>query len=398
MNLQMIGIDFHCANMEQREPVSFGKSRIMELLPILAASDHVCACVLLATCNRTELYLHTESPVDALQLLTSAAGISAETYRTLSVSYTNEQMVRHIMEVAAGLKSQIFGDDQIVTQMRTALDLARQAGTTDSILDSLLRRAVTAGKQIRTETRLSGVPSSAAACGVQKALSAFGTLHHKRAVVIGNGEMGRLAATLLYDAGCDVTVTLRTYRHGQTIVPAGCKAYPYQERCVLLDGGADLVFSATTSPHYTLTAAQIHAMRNPPQLLIDLAMPRDIESAAAADPRITLWNLDDLGQLSDENAAERGKAEQILTESCADFYAWYQYRQALPAIASLKDTAAVRIHHDHAYADLVSDCDIDGLVTLAVSKTIDMLLGGMKDIVTPERLTECLQHMKKGGR
>ena len=170
----MIGIDFRCANIEQREPVSFGKNRVMELLPILAAEDHVCACVLLATCNRTELYLHTESPVDALQLLTRAADIPIETYRPLAVSYTNEQMVRHIMEVAAGLKSQIFGDDQIVTQMRTALDLARQAGTTDSILDSLLRLAVTAGKQIRTETRLSGVPSSAAACGVQKALSAFG--------------------------------------------------------------------------------------------------------------------------------------------------------------------------------------------------------------------------------
>lgn len=395
MNLQMIGIDFHGADIAQREPLSFVKSRVLSILPEIREADKVEACALLATCNRTELYLHTSGPVDALALLAEAAGVNAEDYREIAVIRSGEAMVRHIMEVASGLKSQIFGDDQIVTQMRGALELAREAKTADSVIDTLLRRAVTAGKRVKTETRLSGVPASAAACGVQKAQMYFGSLKGKRAVVIGNGEMGRLAASLLREAGCDVTITLRSYRHGETIVPAGCKTHAYDDRYALIDG-ADLTFSATTSPHYTLSASRIGAMKNPPRLFVDLAMPRDIDSAAAEDPRVTIWNLDDLGRLEDENAEERAHAQTLLEEACAEFKAWYAYREALPVIAELKDVAAERVHYDHGYRELADETDVDGLVALAVSKTVDMLLGGMKDIVDPERLAGCLRHMKKG--
>ena len=395
MNLQMIGIDFHGADIAQREPLSFVKSKVLSLLPEIQAADGVEACALLATCNRTELYLHTSGEVDALRLLADAAGVQADDYRAISTARAGEDMVRHVMEVASGLKSQIFGDDQIVTQMRAALDLAREAKTTDSVIDTLLRRAVTAGKRVKTETRLSGVPSSAAACGVQKAQLHFGSLAGRRAVVIGNGEMGRLAAVLLREAGCDVTITLRSYRHGETIVPAGCKTHAYDDRYALIDG-ADLVFSATTSPHYTLTADEVRKLHQPPRLLVDLAMPRDIDGAAADDPRVTVWNLDDLGRLEDENAEERARAAELLDEACAEFKAWYAYREALPVIAELKDVASERVHYDHGYQDLADDGDVDGLILLAVSKTVDMLLGGMKDIVSPERIAGCLKHMKKG--
>ncbi len=395
MNLQMVGIDFHGADIAQREPLSFTKSKVQHLLPVLAAADGVQACVLLSTCNRTELYLHTSHPVDGLSLLAEAAGVCAEDYRGFHVPRQGEQVAYHIMEVAAGLKSQIFGDDQIVTQVRAALELAREAGTTDSILDTLLRRAITVGKRVKTETRLVGVPSSAAACGVYKAAQYFGSLQGKRAVVIGNGEMGRLSAALLHEAGCDVTITLRSYRHGQTVVPAGCKTHAYEDRCALIDG-MDLVFSATASPHYTLTAEQIHAMRKPPALLVDLALPRDIDDTAANDNRVIIWNLDDLGRLEDENAEERAHAKALIAEAYTDFKEWYDYRQALPVIAQMKDIAAERVHFDHSYPALAGDGDVDGLISLAVSKTIDMLLGGMKDIVSQERLAGCLKHMKKG--
>ena len=110
-----------------------------------------------------------------------------------------------------------------------------------------------------------------------------------------------------------------------------------------------------------------------------------------------LWNLDDLGPLEDENTAERERAAQIIDEECADFKAWYAYREALPVIAQLKDLAAERVRFDHDYAELAKDGDIDGLVQLAASKTVDMLLGGMKDVVSTQRLSGCLTHMKKGS-
>lgn len=399
MNLTMTGIDFVHAPMAQRERVSFVRGQVQALLPQLAEMPGVSGCVLLATCNRTELYVHGEENVslDPLAMLARAAGFDAAAFRGMSVTRAGEACVQHLMAVAAGLESQIFGDDQILTQVRDAAALARDAQTIDSVLDTLFRRAVTAGKRVRTEVRLTGVPASAAEVGVRRAQDFFGGLQGRRAVVIGNGEMGRLAATALRAQGCAVTVTLRSYHHGETIVPAGCDTFPYDRRCEVLEG-ADLAVSATTSPHFTLTAQQIGDLRQPPRLLLDLAMPRDIEQAAGEDARVTLYNLDDLGDLDDSrNDAAKQAAARILDEEQAEFYRWHSYRQALPVIAAVKDTALARLRFDHAYGDLYRDGDMDGLLELAVGKTVDLLLGGMKDLVDADRLEACLAHMRKGS-
>ena len=399
MNLTMTGIDFVHAPMAQRECVSFVRGQVQALLPQIAEMPGVSGCVLLATCNRTELYIHGEesASLDPLAMLARAAGFDAAAFRGLSVTRSGEACVQHLMAVAAGLESQIFGDDQILTQVRDAAALARDAQAIDSVLDTLFRRAVTAGKRVRTEVRLTGVPASAAAAGVRRAQDFFGGLQGRRAVVIGNGEMGRLAATALRAQGCAVTVTLRSYHHGETIVPAGCDTFPYDRRCEVLEG-ADLAVSATTSPHFTLTAQQISDLRQPPRLLLDLAMPRDIEQAAGEDARVTLYNLDDLGDLDDSrNAAAKQAAARILDEEQAEFYRWHAYRKALPVIAAVKDTALARLRFDHAYDGLYRDGDMDGLLELAVGKTVDLLLGGMKELVDADRLEACLAHMRKGS-
>ena len=394
----MTGIDFVHAPLEKREAVSLVRGQVQALLPCIAAQKGVQGCVLLATCNRTELYLHGAegTQLDALAVLAEAAGFDAAEYRGCSITRTGEDAVHHLMQVAAGLESQIFGDDQIVSQVKGAVALAREAKTVDAVLDTMFRRAVTAGKRVRTETRLTGVPASAAEVGARRAQEFFGSLEGRRAVVIGNGEMGRLAAATLRAQGCAVTVTLRSYRHGETVVPAGCDTFPYDRRCEILDG-ADLAVSATTSPHFTLTAEQVAAMHNPPRLLLDLAMPRDIEQAAGADARVTLLNLDDLGDLGDPSADARAVAARILGEEEQAFYDWYGYRQALPVIAAIKDEALGRLHYDHAYSGLHEDGDLDGLAELAVNKTVDLLLGGMKGLVNAERLESCLAHMRKGS-
>lgn len=395
MNICMTGIDFQCANLSAREPISFVQGQVEALLPKIRAFDGVAGCALLATCNRTELYLHTTHPdIDPLFVLCKAAGLLYETYQAISTVRTDQDAVAHLMEVASGMQSQIFGDDQILSQVRGAIALSRRLNCADSVLDTLFRHAVTGGKRVKTETHLIGVPTSAAHRGVEKARTALDGLNGKRAVVIGNGEMGRLAASLLYQAGCDVTVTLRTYRHGETIVPAGCKTHPYDDRLTVIDG-ADLVVSATTSPHFTLTHEQVQSMQTPPRLIVDLAMPRDIDGEISQ--LTTVYNLDDLGQLADENAGEREAARQILEEEQTEFYAWYEYRKALPLIAEIKDTAVARVKYDHAFSGLYADGDLDGLTELAVHKTIDMLLGGMKEILTAAQVQSCLSKMQKGN-
>lgn len=393
MNIQMIGIDFHKADISKREPLSFTQNQVTNLLPKLASGENVLACALLATCNRTELYLHTKENIDALTLLSSCANLNKNDYLDCTISRYNDDAIRHLMEVASGLQSQIFGDDQIVTQVKTAMQLARNSKTLDNVLETLFRRAVTAGKRVKTETRFYTVPPSAAAKSVQMAKEFFGDLSGKKAVVIGNGEMGRLTASLLVEQNCDVTITLRTYRHGQTIVPAKCKTHSYDDRFNLIDG-ADLVCSATTSPHCTITYEKLLKLAKLPKLFIDLAMPRDIDHQI--NKLTTVWNLDDLGSLNNENKEEIKHANEILEKEISDFYAWNNYRSALPVIAQIKDDITKRVYFDKQYDDFKQDNDIDSLIELSVNKTVDLLLNGMKDAVNQDRLLQCLNHIKKG--
>lgn len=397
MNLTMVGIDFAHAPIAEREQISLVRGQVIELLPRLRASAGVSGCVLLATCNRTELYLHTDgAALDPLAVLCRAVGLRAEALERCCVRRTDGQAAEHLMAVAAGLESQIFGDDQIITQVREAAALARETGSLDGFLDTLFRRAVTAGKRVKSELRLTRVPSSAASRGVMRAQEILGALAGKRAVVIGNGEMGRLSASELRKAGCAVTVTLRTYRHGETIVPAGCLTHPYDDRYAVIEG-AELVVSATASPHFTLSRDRLEGLSRRPSLLIDLAMPRDIDSAVRELPGITVLDLDDLGERSGADEAEAEAARQLIDEAMADFHAWYEYRASLPVIAALKDAVYDRVRHDHAYAGLIEDDDIEGAVALAAHKTVDLLLGGMKEIVEPERLSTCLEQIRKGS-
>ena len=223
----------------------------------------------------------------------------------------------------------------------------------------------------------------------------FGSLAGRRAVVIGNGEMGRLAARALVRAGSEVTVTLRTYRHGETLVPQGCGTVPYDRRLDAIEG-ADLVVSATTSPHFTLTAAQMQTLLCPPRLLLDLAMPRDIESTAAG-AQTALFNLDDLGDLGDADDTSRETAECILDEETREFFAWLNYRAALPLIAKIKSAAIERVRHMRDYDALAAEGDAETLAELAVSRAVELVLGGMKEKVNVQSMKDCLEHIRKGS-
>lgn len=393
MKLCMAGIDAS-APFEEREKLSLVRGQVQAMLPRIAEQTG-CAAALLATCSRTELYLHAEGEralPDPAEALCRAAGVAASAFVTRR---EGADAVRHLMHVAAGMQSQIFGDDQIVSQVKDAVALAREAKTTDAVLDTLFRRAVTAGKRVRTETRLTGVPASAAEVGVRRAERFFGSLAGRRAVVIGNGEMGRLAARALVRAGSEVTVTLRTYRHGETLVPQGCGTVPYDRRLDAIEG-ADLVVSATTSPHFTLTAAQMQTLLCPPRLLLDLAMPRDIESTAAG-AQTALFNLDDLGDLGDADDTSRETAECILDEETREFFAWLNYRAALPLIAKIKSAAIERVRHMRDYDALAAEGDAETLAELAVSRAVELVLGGMKEKVNVQSMKDCLEHIRKGS-
>ncbi|WP_409969953.1 NAD(P)-dependent oxidoreductase [Bengtsoniella intestinalis] len=332
MKVVMSGLDYSLAPIELREQLSFTKECVAELDAKMTMHPGVCGCVLLSTCNRTELYISlldgAEVAPDAL--LCQVAGVDHAPFAHAFVSRHKEEAVTHLMEVACGLKSQIWGEDQILSQVKTAVEIARDADATDGILETVFRTAISAGKAVKHKVRLTGIPTSAAHGGVLALERAMGDLTGKRAMVVGNGEMGRLAAGLLRDKGCIVTVTLRTYRHGETIIPAGCAVSPYEERYTTMDT-MDIVVSATTSPHHTISCDDYQAVPHPPKYLVDLAVPRDIDGAIGCLAGVTLFHVDNMGvsvgKQADTKALE--EVQSILDEHRDRLRHWWYYRNSI---------------------------------------------------------------------
>lgn len=325
MSLMMSGLDYHRASLSLRQKLAFSRDKIKEISLWLKKQPGVEGCILLSTCNRTELYISGDAQTP-WRLLCGAAGVSEEEMEPYFITRTGSDAARHLMEVACGLHSQILGEDQIITQVRVAMETAQDIKTADSTLSALFRLAVTAGKRARTQVHVNrGLPSMGTRCR-DILIKELGGLEGKKILVIGNGQMGRLAAEVLEKAGAQVQVTLRTYRHGGTMVPAGCSTVSYDRRFEAMEG-IDALVSATASPHYTLTVHQLKKIKNPPKVAVDLAVPRDI------DPECCEWircyDTDSLGQEGPGSPEEVAAMKAIAAEELERFFRW-QERQSLP--------------------------------------------------------------------
>ncbi len=367
--------------MDARETVSFTQGQTERLCRRICREEGVSGCVLLSTCNRTELYLSGAENLSPAQLLCTLAG--APEAQPLLVERRGAQAERHLMRVACGLCSQILGEDQIVSQVKRAYQTAHEQDSADAQLSQLFRLAVTAGKRSRAQVRLSAAPLSVAGQAVEQLEQALGELRGKRALVIGNGEMGRLASGLLVDRGCDVTVTLRSYRHGVTVVPSGCRTVPYNERMSCLSQ-CDILLSATTSPHYTVTYDDLAAQPHLPQAVCDLAMPRDIQPTVRALVPV-FFDMDSMGGRDAYVAPDdRAKVEAIIEEQLEELARWRAYRHALPLVEELSELAAQRVLTGYAFAELIEDADsgtaekMKEAARLAAHKTVHLLLRGMQ--------------------
>ena len=384
MNIIMSGLEHNLAPISLRERLSFTKQQTAEIVRKIQSFPEISGCVLISTCNRTELYLSCTEEKNPGELLCWAAGAKYTPYQNTFVTRSGKEAVMHLMEVAAGLCSRIFGEDQIISQVKDAVALAREAGTTDSVLETLFRSAISAGKETRAKVRLTSVPTSAASSAVALLQKKLGNLKDKKVLVIGNGEMGRLSASLLLQAGCRVCVTLRTYRHGETIVPPGCGVIPYEERFLHIDE-YDILLSATTSPHYTVTVQQLKDICSFPTVIVDLAIPRDIQPEVANLPGVSLYNIDDLGNPL-ENRTVPTEVTEILQMQMDNFYRWLNYKDCMASVESLKQAIFDRLL---TAKELQEDLTETEIIELSVNKTVDLLVTGLADRITSENLMKC---------
>ena len=384
MKLQMAALDHHTAGLTRREPFSFSSQRCQEILEGLKTVPGLTGAVLLSTCNRTELYVtgeDSEMPLPRL-LLCAQAGVDPADYEGAFLEGEGEDAAWHLMEVACGLRSMILCEDQIITQVRKAASLAREADTQSPVLETLFRTAATAAKKAKTQVTIQAVPRSSADRAVELLKEHFGTLTGRRAMVIGNGEMGRLCATRLVEAGCQVTVTLRSYHHGETVVPFGCETIAYDSRETLLSQ-VDLVISATLSPHYTLTREMVEPLAHRPAVLVDLAVPRDLDPALSELDGIRCFDMDQMTTPEEEAARNAGAIAQIraiMEEQLAQFRQWLAIHQGSGAIARIKELTTRRLT---AGLDL-DTLEKEDLIPLVVEKTVDMVLFSAKESLSYE--------------
>lgn len=336
VELKMAGIDYCHANIQQRELFSYTKSTLAETMIKLKEKFHLSGCVVISTCNRTELWVSGKTDISLVDMLCDGKDLSNEEKSNIFIQREGMMAVHYLMELACGLNSQIFGEDQILTQIKDALLFAREQHTIGTVLEILFRDAVTAAKKVKSNVRLTVADRSMAVATIELLKQQFESLQGICCMVIGNGEMGRLVASELVKQHCKVMMTMRQYKHQDVMIPGGCRVLNYDERVEKLSE-QQIVISATRSPHHTLKYEEIaQILSQKPIVLVDLAVPRDIDPELEKLDTVTLYNVDDLGDLSREKDQQQiQKAKRILSEYEQDFEDWYDLREWIPTIEKI---------------------------------------------------------------
>ena len=405
MSIFMLGIDHNMAPVDIRALFAFTRKNTGEALLKLKKEPGICGCIILSTCNRLELWVSTEEneKPELYQWLCRLKGIEGEEYRKYFISRENEEAVEHLFYLTSGLKSQILGEDQILTQVKDALSFAREEFTTDSVLEVLFRMAVTAGKKIKTEVPFSHGNPSVIHQAIRFLEEGGYHVRNKVCMVIGNGEMGKMAAQTLREACADLTVTIRQYRSGVVNIPVGCSRINYGERMDYLPE-CDLVVSATASPNYTLTEELFEDVRvERPMILIDLAVPRDIDPEIRKKENITLYDMDSFrtSETPKELADNLEAAGKIVKEQMEEFSQWLDGRDIIPRIQEIKADAVedlnLRIEKIFRKTPM-EDSDRENLkkaVDTAAGKVVNKLIFGLRDSLNQDVFLECVEGLEK---
>ena len=406
MSISMIGIDHSKASVDIRAKFSFTKKRAIEAMKKLKEEHGILGCIILSTCNRMEVWVSTQDDeeISLYDFLCKEKEVEKDEYQDYFMKRENEEAVRHLFYLTSGLKSQILAEDQIITQVKDALTLARDAYCTDNVLEVLFRMAVTAAKKVKTEVTFSRANTSVIHQAMERLKNQGFSFEGKTCMVIGNGEMGKVTALALKEAGADVTVTVRQYRSGVVNIPQGCKRINYGERMELLPD-CDLVVSATASPNYTLTKENFEEIKLDAAsvVLIDLAVPRDIDPEVGKLQNVSLYDIDSfrIDAASPKLQASMQKAGEILDDQMKEFYDWFNGRDIFPRIEEIKADAVedlnLRITKILRKTPMEQK-DRESLlraIDTAAGKVVNKMIFGLRDSLEQEAFLDCVEGLEK---
>ncbi len=360
MQVVVIGLNHKTAPVEVRERVSLEGCELRLALRELPPVAHgpglppIYGGVILSTCNRFEIYTVAASVEDARAAITAfiekIQGVRPEEIDPYLYVLSDGEAILHLFRVAAGLDSQVVGEPQILGQVAAAYEEARAQNRVGAELSMLFQHAIHVGKRVRSDTVISRRPVSVSHVAVERLRSALGGFDGKRVLLLGAGEMAELTLKVLTNRRSrpDVVVVNRTFRRAEQLAESyGCRAARW-ENLIAEMAMADAVLCATGAPHTVVTAemmAESMAMRNGRGTLavVDIAVPRDVEPAAAVIPGVAYTDIDGLKATIEENLKVRGEAiveaERIIAEEYEEFLGKLTARSVVPVIKALRERA-----------------------------------------------------------
>lgn len=349
MLIAVIGVNHRTAPLEVREKLAFPEWGTTEWLNKLLSYPGIDGCAIVSTCNRTEIYIapmELDTGMNSVwSFLSEKSGLDISEIKNYTFCHTLYDAIRHMFRVVSGLDSMILGETQILGQVKKAYEMALEARSTNVVLNTLFQQAITTGKRVRTETGIDQNPVSIPYAAVELARQSLGSLDGRSVLVVGAGEMSELTAVNLVANGVSsVIVSNRSYDRAVKL------AEKFEGKAVKFDNLfqymnlADIVISSTAAQHYVIRPIEIEkvmAQRDGrPIMMIDIAVPRDIDPQVRKIPGVNLFDVDHLQNVVDSNLEERRRAavqaEGIIEEELNEFMRWLSTRFVVPTITALK--------------------------------------------------------------
>ncbi len=348
MQLFALGLNHHTAPVAIREQVAFRPELLTQALGDLVRAKPVKEAAILSTCNRTELYFATEHPQHAADWFAEYHRVALQDLSPYLYTFPQRDAIRHVFRVASGLDSMVIGEPQILGQVKDAVRHAEQAGTLGSTLHKLFQRSFSVAKEVRSTTAIGANIVSMAAAAVHLSERIFESVRDQRVLFIGAGEMIELcAAHFCGEQPRKVTIANRTAARAEALAARfGADVIRLDQVAEVL-AGYDIVVSCTGSPLPIIGLGMVEralkARRHRPMVMVDLAVPRDIEAEVAASGDVFLYTVDDLAKVVDSGLESRQaaviEAEGIIDERVDGFLHWLDSRGTVPTIRALREHA-----------------------------------------------------------
>jgi glutamyl-tRNA reductase len=352
MNLLLIGLNHKTATVDLRERFAISGQKLDEGVAVLKSMPEVKEVAVLSTCNRVELYLSVNSvpavPEQIKEFLSRFHAIERKEFEKALYIRSGVDAMRHVMRVAASLDSMVVGEPQILGQLKDAFDFALSKKSTGIVLNTLMKKAISAAKRVRTETRIAENAVSISFAAVELAKKIFTDLSEKAFMLLGAGDMAELAARHLVNNGVTrVLVCNRTFERGCDLAREFCgRAVRFEDFMHEL-AHVDIIICSTGAPTYVLRKEQMHRVmkerKHRPVFIIDISVPRNIDPEINRLDNVYLYDIDDLQGVVDANISERQreaeKAEQIIDEEVEKFARWVSSLDTVPTIVALRQKA-----------------------------------------------------------